>query len=540
MSQDPSLPEALAGPERDSWRDSLFKEIRQLCETGTLAFVDRRRQNLVTAKWVLRRKLRSSGELEKLKSRLVARGFTQRFGVDFNETTSTTARAASWRILLALATIKGWRIAQIDFVGAFLLGDLEEEIFMAQFPLLEEFFQSHPGLGRDLGYSPEKIIWLRKPLYGLKQSGAMWQKKARQLLSQQGMTPLRTDDAVYHHHSEDLIAVSHVDDFLIIGPDNRVRELIDSLRAQVELTEPERPEWFLGVRLRRAEGKLRIDQQLYAERALAALGMSDCRSLSTPVEKGSLASAKMGGDLDDEGTLQDVERYSHILGKLMYAACISRPDIQFAVSLWSRFASNPSAAHAGGLKRVLRYLRGAADLGIEYSAGPHLQGGELGLYGVADASFASDVEGAKSTSGVVFFMAGGPVCWSSRQQSVVAQNTTESEYYAMNEAAREAAWIRGFLSELGVISEEATMPILNDNQGALAWSASTALNRQKRHVRVRYHYVREEVEAGRFAIKYVPTGECAADGLTKPLPAEGHKQFVKLLNLRSGDLEGEP
>ena len=110
----------------------------------------------------------------------------------------------------------------------------------------------------------------------------------------------------------------------------------------------------------------------------------------------------------------------------------------------------------------------------------------------------------------------------------------------MNEAAREAAWIRGFLSELGVISEEATMPILNDNQGALAWSASTALNRQKRHVRVRYHYVREEVEAGRIAIKYVPTGECAADGLTKPLPAEGHKQFLKLLNLRSGDLKGEP
>jgi hypothetical protein len=144
------MEEALNGPDRAAWRESLFKEIEQLCSSGTITFVPNSGQNIITAKWVLRRKFLPSGELEKLKSRLVARGFTQRYGIDYYETTSTTARTASWRILLALATLNSWKITQIDVVGAYLLGELDEQIFMKQFPLLEEFFAANPTLAEQL------------------------------------------------------------------------------------------------------------------------------------------------------------------------------------------------------------------------------------------------------------------------------------------------------------------------------------------------------------------------------------------------------
>ena len=145
-----TMEEALNGPDRAAWRESLFKEIEQLCSSGTITFVPNSGQNIITAKWVLRRKFLPSGELEKLKSRLVARGFTQRYGIDYYETTSTTARTASWRILLALATLNSWKITQIDVVGAYLLGELDEQIFMKQFPLLEEFFAANPTLAEQL------------------------------------------------------------------------------------------------------------------------------------------------------------------------------------------------------------------------------------------------------------------------------------------------------------------------------------------------------------------------------------------------------
>ena len=102
-------------------------------------------------------------ELEKFKARIVARGFTQTRGIDFNDTSSTTARSASWRILMALAALNGWYILQADFISAYLAGNIKETIYMGQFTRLKEFFIDYPNLGKNFRYTEDSVIKLMNP-----------------------------------------------------------------------------------------------------------------------------------------------------------------------------------------------------------------------------------------------------------------------------------------------------------------------------------------------------------------------------------------
>lgn len=173
---EPTYRQAITCAEKKEWIDAMFQEIDGCLSRNTFKFVDRNKltskRRLVTSKWVLKKKYKPNMVLDKYKARVVARGFTQTKGVDFNETSSITARSASWRILMALAALNEWYILQADFIAAYLAGELKEQIFMEQFPQLAEYFDNHPELASKLGYSRECVIELQKPLYGLGQSGA--------------------------------------------------------------------------------------------------------------------------------------------------------------------------------------------------------------------------------------------------------------------------------------------------------------------------------------------------------------------------------
>jgi len=123
------------------------------------------------------------------------------------------------------------------------------------------------------------------------------------------------------------------------------------------------------------------------------------------------------------------------------------------------------------------------------------------------------------------------VLWRSAAQSVVAQSSTEAEYYAINEVVRDAAWLRKLLEGMGVMPK-GPLALLNDNNGALAWAGEgETLNRRKRHLRIRFDYVKMELEEGRVSLAYVPTHECAADVLTKGLGPGKHQAACRLLGL---------
>jgi hypothetical protein len=539
--RDPTFKEAMAGPEKDQWWKAICQEIMENVQRDTFQFIHRNEavhKHLIDAKWVLKKKYNSDGSLEKYKARVVARGFTQRLGVDYSETVATTARAASWRMLMALAAIKGWHILQVDFVSAFLNGDLREKIYMKQFLGLPRFFEEFTKLAKEKGYSEEKIIQVLNPLYGLKQAAAEWQRKAKSLMKKHGFIPMVSDDAVFYDPQTEDVVATYVDDFLLFGPNRqRLEELVAKLKKEIQLKDLGDAEWFLGVRIRRSAptGDVRIDVEQYLDTALDSCDFTEHgRKVANPMDPGMLSETYPN---EGKSTEKETHDYASLVGKFNFSSCMLRIDTAFATSTWARFMSNPSQAHQQGLKRVPRYLRSNIKRAIRYrrlndngTTHPHSQYNELGLFGAVDSSYASDPEGSKSVTGYVFFMGGGPILWRSHRQSFVTKASTAAEYVAISEAADEATWIRNFLTELKMMPE-GPLTILEDNTGAKKWAESSNMNKEKKHLKLHVHAVRDEVAEGRIRIEWAPSNLNPADGLTKPLDSVKHQRFVELLGL---------
>jgi hypothetical protein len=229
----------------------------------------------------------------------------------------------------------------------------------------------------------------------------------------------------------------------------------------------------------------------------------------------------------------------------MYAAMATRPDISFAVAALSRYNSAPSSVHLTAAKRVLRYLKQTAHLRLVYS------GSANDLEGVTDSDFADDTTDRKSQGAYVFRVLGTAISWQSRKQNMVALSTTEAEYMAFTEAAREALWLRqlhrdlslpaGELSALSALSADSadsadssstyTVPIASDNQGALKTVNSEGQKARTKHIDIRYHAVRDLQRKRRVVFGYVPSAENAADVGTKALEKGPHWHMVELLGL---------
>ena len=478
---------------------------------------------LVDAKWVLRTKRKSTEEIDKLKARVVARGFTQRKGIDYNETFASTARSSSWRILIALATVYGWKIHQFDFVAAYLAGVLDERIFIKKFDMLAEFFTEHLDLATQHKYDPRKIIELQLPLYGLKQSGRSWQKRASTELGKLGFKPLATDLSIYYNRETGVILASYVDDFLIFAKSDKDADAFKTAIAKfLPIKDLGLAEWFLGVKITQSEDgrTTTLTQEQYIDQLLKETGFEESRAVATPMEPGALSHAIRNPVPASENDEAEITRYASLVGKVIYATCMTRMDVAYAAGVWARFMANPTEAHASCAERMPRYLQGTRSRGIQYKAG------DLNLHGMVDADYAGDRDNAKSTTGWVFYMAGGPVSWCSKLQSTVAQCTSEAEYVALTSAAREAAWIREFLTELNLMPE-GPIQLFGDNVGANAWASTSESSRKKRHIRVAYHYIEQEVRDGHIAVRYIRSEDNIADGLTKPLNNSAFQRIIR-------------
>ncbi|CAD6498717.1 BgTH12-01134 [Blumeria graminis f. sp. triticale] len=533
---EPNLQEAMSSSEKNEWLKAIFTEIKGCVDRKTFQFVPKNsaKQNgqIISAKWVLKKKYKSNMELDKFKARVVARGFLQKKGIDFNETTASTARSASWRVLMALAAINEWHILQADFISAYLAGDLKEVIYMRQFPYLKEFFNSNPDLSKASGYTEESIIQLQRPLYGLKQSGACWQDKVKSLMHTRGFKALAADDAIYFNKDSGVIVASYVDDFLLIGPDkSKISALTKSLNKSVPLNDLGEASWFLGVRVQRSSptGSVRLDQKQYIDRSMIELELQSQRPVPTPMSVASRLDMKK---YNGKASSTELYNYQRLIGKYNFSACMTRCDTSQAMSQLARYMCNPSPHHHKHALRVAQYLSGSANKGLEYTK-DHRHVNEFGKYGLhcaVDASFADDFESSKSTTGYVIFMGGSPVIWRSKLQTTVSTLTCEAEYAAIFEATKDCAWIRTFLEELGQMPS-GPIPVLEDNNGAIKWANSTGISSGRRHVRVEYNYATQEVRDKNITIRKVESKLNPADGLTKPLNNAAFNEFVERLGM---------
>uniref|UniRef100_A0A5S6QU80 Reverse transcriptase Ty1/copia-type domain-containing protein n=1 Tax=Trichuris muris TaxID=70415 RepID=A0A5S6QU80_TRIMR len=229
--------------------------------------------------------------------------------------------------------------------------------------------------------------------------------------------------------------------------------------------------------------------------------------------------------------------YKAAVGSLMFLMTCTRPDISFETSKVSQFAENPGLPHWKAVKRIFRYLKGIQDMKLffcpwmsscEAHYGKTSDGFQLKAF--CDSDWAGDVEDRRSTSGYVLTLYNGPVAWSTRVQTAVAQSTVESEYIAMSEVTKEVKWLRQLLSDLGRGQSNATS-IYSDNQKAICLAKNPQFHRRTKHIDVRYHFVRAEQENNTICIHYTPSENQPADMLTKGLPSCRHEECRLMLGM---------
>ena len=220
--------------------------------------------------------------------------------------------------------------------------------------------------------------------------------------------------------------------------------------------------------------------------------------------------------------------YASAIGSIMYAMISTRPDVSYALSVTSRYQSDPGESHWTAVKNILKYLRRTKDVFLVYGGEE-----ELVVTGYTDASFQTNKDDSKSQSSFMFKVNGGAVSWKSSKQETVADSTTEAEYIAASEAAKEGVWIRKFLIELGVFPNASSpLDLYCDNSGAIAQAKEPRNHQKSKHVMRRFHLIREFIDRGEIKICKIHTDLNISDPLTKPLPQTKHERHTRAMGIR--------
>jgi len=454
------------------------------------------------------------GNVQTYKARLVAKGFKQIHGIDYDETFSPVAMVKSIRIMLAIAAYHDYEIWQMDVKTAFLNGSLEEDVYMTQ----PEGFVDPKNV--------RKICKLRRSIYGLKQASRRWNIRFDEIVTEYGFIQNEDEPCVYKKVSGSSVAflVLYVDDILLIGNDIPSLQAVKTwLGKHFSMKDLGEASYILGMRIYRDISKrmIGLSQSTYIDKVLHRFGMQNAKRGFVPMSHGiTISKEQSPGSLDEKEHMSKVP-YASTIGSIMYAMVCTRPDVSYALSMTSRYQSNPGEGHWTTVKNILKYLKRMKDSFLVY-------GGEekLAVKGYTDASFETDKDDTVSQSGYVFCLNGGAVSWKSSKQETVADSTMEAEYIAACEAAKEAVWLRKFITSLGVVSTIADPIVLYcDNNGAIAQAREPRSHSRAKHILRRYHLIREINERGDIHICKVHTNDNIADPLTKALSQqklEGH------------------
>ncbi|KAM0960323.1 hypothetical protein ACFX2I_025293 [Malus domestica] len=212
---------------------------------------------------------------------------------------------------------------------------------------------------------------------------------------------------------------------------------------------------------------------------------------------------------DDGHPFHNPSLYRSLVGALQYLT-FTRPDIAFSVHQVCQFMHSPMDSHYAAVKRILRYLKGSPDLGIQ------LTPGELDLHAFSDADWAGDPNDRRSTTGFVVYLGPNPISWSSKKQSTVSRSSTEAEYRALSSTSTEIDWIKQLLHFMQ-IAVPCPTTLFCDNLSAIALAYNPVMHQRTKHIEIDVHFVRERVANQLLQVQFVSSNEQFADVLTKGL-----------------------
>ena len=337
-----SVDEAVSSNNKEKWMEAMKNEIDSLKGNDVWDLVKLPEgRKAVGSKWVFKTKHDAEGNIERYKARLVAQGYNQKYGIDYDGRFCPVVRFESIRTVIALAAIHNLKLRQLDITTAFLNGWLKEDIYMKQSKRFE------------IGGKENLVCKLKRSINGLKQSSRCWNEELDKFLKQFGFKQSASDTCIYILNSDELLIVAvYVDDIVVAGSSEAsMQTFIDKIGTRFKIKDMGNLHHFLGVRIEQIRaGEIWIGQPTYTLAILKKFGMEDSKSAATPVEAGRKL-VKVSADCE----LVNIEMYQSAVGSLLYLSTKTRPDIAYAVGKVARFCSKPSVQHWKAVKRIQRY-----------------------------------------------------------------------------------------------------------------------------------------------------------------------------------------
>lgn len=498
------------------WRDAMDLEIKALEENQTWDLVPKPENTcIIGSKWVYSVKLNSDGSLDRYKARLVAQGYKQEYGIDYEETFAPVAKMTSVRVLIAISAKNNWTIFQMDVKNAFLHGHLKELVYM----------KPPPGYTSD----PSIVCRLRKSLYGLKQAPRAWFERFREVILAADFTQSEQDYSLFiksYNHKKTFLLV-YVDDILITGDDAQgIQNLKLLLNQSFQMKDLGPLTYFLGLEVSHSPDGYMVTQHKYTKDLIALAGLTDNKHVDTPLE------INVKYSKDDSDDLHDPTLYRQLVGSLIYLT-ITRPDISYSVQVVSQFVAAPKKIHLTAVHRIIRYIRGTRHRGLFFPSSSSLH-----LHAFADADWAGCPDTRRSTTGWCMFLGNSLISWKCKKQPTVSKSSTEAEYRAMSSACSEILWLRRLLTELDHPCPGPT-PLYADNISAIRIASNPVYHERTKHIEVDCHFIRELFQNGLILLPHVASNMQLADIFTKSLTKGRHQFLVDKLMMRHHQFEGE-
>ncbi|GJT12061.1 putative ribonuclease H-like domain-containing protein [Tanacetum coccineum] len=435
--------QALTDP---SWIEAMQEELLQfkLQKVWTLVDLPKGKRAIGT-KWVYRNKKDERGIIVRNKARLVAQGYTQEEGIDYDEVFAPVARIEAIRLFLAYASFMGLIVYQMDVKSAFLYGTIEEEVYVCQPPGFED-----PQF-------PDKVYKVEKALYGLHQAPRAWYETLSTYLLENG----------YRRGT--------IDKTLFIKKDRDDAQEIQ-MSSMGELT------FFLRLKVQQKEDGIFISQDKYVAGILKKFDFTTVKAASTPIETNKALNK------DEEAEDVDVHLYRSMIGSLMYLTA-SRPDIMFVVCACARFQVTPKTSHLHAVKRIFRYLKGQPKLGLWYP-----RDSPFDLEAFSDSDYARASLDRKSITGGCQFLSKRLISWQCKKQTIVANSTTEAEYVA---AANCVGCV--FMDSYNQKGFDYGFNFMNtkihiDNESTICIVKNLVFHSKTKHIEIRHHFIRDSYE----------------------------------------------
>ncbi|GJX82915.1 retrovirus-related pol polyprotein from transposon TNT 1-94 [Tanacetum coccineum] len=457
------------------WIEAMQEELNEFERLRVWELVPRPDKVMViTLKWIYKVKLEELGGIIKNKARVVARGYRQEEGIDFEKSFAP-----------------------------------------------EEVYVSQPDGFVDPD-NPNHVYKLKKALYGLKQAPRAWYDMLSSFLLSQDFSKGSVDPTLFiRREGKELLLVQiYVDDIIFAASTPELCDLFAKIMcSKFKMSMMGKISFFLGLQISQNPRGIFINQSKYALESLKKYGFDSCDPVDTPmVEKSKL-------DEDKEGKAVDPSHYRGMIGTLLYLTA-SRPDLQFAICMCARYQARPTEKHLHAVKRIFRYLRGTVNRGLWYP-----KDSSIALTAFADADHAGCQDTRRSTSGSMQFLGDRLVSWSSKRQKSAAISSTEAEYIAMSGCCAQILWMRSQLTDYGLGFNK--IPMYCDNKSAIALCCNNVQHSRSKHIDIRFHFIKEHVENGVIELYFVNTEYQLADIFTKPLARERIEFLINKLGMQS-------